>query len=118
TEVRTARLANDCFVSTYHTYTTRVYANVVCLCAAESPACGNGTLDAQCEQCDDGNHTDGDGCDANCTPTACGNGVISAAEQCDDGNQTSGDGCDANCTATVCGNGVVTNGEECDDGNV
>ena len=26
--------------------------------------------------CDDGGLVDGDGCDSNCTPTACGNGVI------------------------------------------
>ncbi len=27
------------------------------------------------EACDDGNATSGDGCDNNCTATACGNGV-------------------------------------------
>src|SRR5262249_7531807 len=34
-------------------------------------ACGNGS-----EACDDGNRVDGDGCDSNCTLTACGNGII------------------------------------------
>src|SRR5262245_36891691 len=39
------------------------------------PACGNGKLDPG-ELCDDGNAINGDGCDNNCTPTACGNGVM------------------------------------------
>jgi cysteine-rich repeat protein len=79
--------------------------------------CGDGALDAGCEQCDDGNLVDGDGCDSNCTPTGCGNAIVSAGEQCDDGNLVNGDGCDSNCTPTGCGNGVMTSGEQCDDGN-
>ena len=50
----------------------------------------------------------GDGCDANCTPTGCGNGAVSAGEACDDGNAGNGDGCDATCTFSVCGNGIAT----------
>ncbi len=69
------------------------------------------------EQCDDGNTANGDGCDANCTLTRCGNGIVTAGEQCDDGNTTDGDGCDANCAITACGNGILTAGEQCDDGN-
>jgi cysteine-rich repeat protein len=69
------------------------------------------------EGCDDGNRVDGDGCDANCTATGCGNAVVTAGEACDDGNVVSGDGCDANCTPTGCGNGVTTAAEECDDAN-
>ncbi len=80
-------------------------------------ACGNGQLD-ETEQCDDGNVTDGDGCDKNCTKTGCGNGVQTANEGCDDGNNVNGDGCDNNCVATGCGNGVVTGVETCDDGNI
>ena len=34
--------------------------------------CGNGVLEGT-ETCDDGNLDNGDGCDVNCTPTACGN---------------------------------------------
>ncbi len=79
--------------------------------------CGDGVVNQSGEQCDDGNAKNGDGCDANCTPTRCGNGIVTTGEQCDDGNTASGDGCDANCTPTACGNGVVTTGEECDDGN-
>lgn len=70
------------------------------------------------EACDDGNLVDGDGCDGNCTATACGNGIVTPGEGCDDGNATNGDGCDdgpgGNCTATACGNGIVTAGEACD----
>jgi len=39
--------------------------------------CGDGVLDPG-EQCDDGNAVDGDGCDSNCTPTGCGNGIRTA----------------------------------------
>src|ERR1041384_7554723 len=37
--------------------------------------CGNGMLDPE-EQCDDGNHEGGDGCDASCEVEGCGNGMI------------------------------------------
>jgi TQXA domain-containing protein len=80
-------------------------------------ACGDGVVNQAGEECDDGNQIDGDGCDHNCTPTACGNGVVTTDEACDDGNLLDGDGCDFNCTETACGNGVVTTGEQCDDGN-
>lgn len=40
-------------------------------------ACGNGVLEAG-EQCDDGNRVNGDGCNANCTLPACGNGIVDA----------------------------------------
>jgi cysteine-rich repeat protein len=49
------------------------------------------------EQCDDGNLGDGDGCDNNCTTTACGNGITTTGEQCDDHNAIDGDGCDNRC---------------------
>ncbi len=74
-----------------------------------SNACG--------EQCDDSNTIDGDGCDADCTPSICGNGRVVGAEECDDGNRSNGDGCDNNCTVTGCGNGIAAEGEMCDDGN-
>ncbi|HEU4727627.1 MAG TPA: DUF4215 domain-containing protein, partial [Kofleriaceae bacterium] len=62
---------------------------------------------------------DGDGCDSNCTVTACGNGVVTAGEACDDGNRVGGDGCENDCTLTprLCGNGRTDPGEACDDGN-
>ncbi len=79
--------------------------------------CGDGHRGMPDEECDDGNLVDGDGCDSNCTPTGCGNGVASPPEECDDGNAVEGDGCDSNCTFTACGNGITTVDEECDDGN-
>ncbi|UQA58910.1 DUF4215 domain-containing protein [Polyangium aurulentum] len=82
-----------------------------------SAMCGDGVHVADLEACDDGNATDGDGCDSDCTVTACGNGIVTEGEACDDKNKVSGDGCDANCTVTGCGNGVQTDGEACDDGN-
>ncbi len=82
--------------------------------------CGNGKVETG-EACDDGNRTNGDGCENDCTasPAVCGNGRVEAFEQCDDGNTTGGDGCEANCTTKVntCGNGKVDGEDQCDDGN-
>jgi cysteine-rich repeat protein len=77
--------------------------------------CGDSLVSIH-EECDDGNTTDSDGCDSNCTPTGCGNGVVTGLEECDDGNTTNGDGCDNNCTVSRCGNEVVAPDEECDNG--
>ncbi|MFZ9889681.1 MAG: DUF4215 domain-containing protein, partial [Myxococcota bacterium] len=137
--------------------------------------CGNSELEAG-ESCDDGNTSEGDGCNSTCeledgqvcvsgascasgicdttesTPqcepaNTCGNGALEAGEGCDDGNVTNGDGCNATCKledgavcangsscasgicdatespdrcepANTCGNGVLETGEYCDDGNV
>jgi cysteine-rich repeat protein len=49
------------------------------------------------ELCDDGNAIDGDGCDSNCRPTGCGNGIVTAGEECDDGNLVSADSCSSEC---------------------
>jgi cysteine-rich repeat protein len=85
------------------------------------PSCGNGFVDSQLEQCDDGNNAGGDGCSASCQlEIVCGNGTVEGFEQCDDGNLTGGDGCSPGCTLEfgVCGNGFVEPPfEECDDGN-
>jgi len=83
---------------------------------ASQSVCGNAVLDAG-EQCDDGNTTAGDGCNASCRIEACGNAVLDAGEQCDDGNKTAGDGCNATCRIEACGNAVLDAGEQCDDGN-
>ena len=83
---------------------------------ADLQICGNGVPEFG-EGCDDGNTTNGDGCDADCIPSGCGNGIPAGAEGCDDGDTENGDGCDANCTPTGCGNGIATAGELCDDGN-
>jgi MYXO-CTERM domain-containing protein len=87
-------------------------------------ACGNNVVEVG-EACDDGNDTNGDGCEQGCVLTPapiCGNGIVELGEACDDANQANGDGCEATCTATpppplaVCGNGAVETGEACDDG--
>jgi cysteine-rich repeat protein len=87
-------------------------------CPAPSQGCGDGVIQVSAgEACDDGNLNNGDGCDSNCSLSACGNGQVGGQEACDDGNAADGDGCDSNCTQTACGNGVQTAGEQCDDGN-
>jgi cysteine-rich repeat protein len=123
-------------------------------CPFVAPKCGNGTLDtswlpsgtARVEQCDDGNTTDGDGCNHDCSvesgytcsgapsmcATVCGDNIVKGGEQCDDGDAMSGDGCSATCTVEpgfscigspstcqyICGDGLVVLGEGCDDGNL
>ena len=80
--------------------------------------CGDTVVDAG-EDCDDGNLTNGDGCDNNCTFTGCGNGIATGSEACDDGNAIDTDGCKSDCTLNVCGDGVQNIGvEACDDGNL
>ena len=87
---------------------------------ARMPVCGDSILDPM-EQCDDGNTTAADGCDASCRREAyCGDGTVNGMEVCDDGNNRSGDGCRSDCQSDEsCGNGVrdVVSGELCDDGN-
>ena len=81
--------------------------------------CGNGNLDAG-ETCDDGNWTNGDGCDAACgLGSLCGNGVVEPGEECDDGNRLRRDGCSPSCQIEIlCGDGVLDFGETCDDHNL
>lgn len=91
------------------------------------PYCGDGNIDTEFEQCDDGvnlavyGYNSTPACAAGCQWTHyCGDNKVDSlfGEQCDDGNRVSGDGCEANCTNRVgCGNGVQEPGEECDDGN-
>ena len=105
-------------------------------------ACGNSVVSGG-EQCDDGNITNGDGCNSicqlevgfycptpgsPCVPSTCGNGTLEGLEQCDDGNLRPYDGCSPTCTkepvcpvgsacTAVCGDGVKFPSEACDDGN-
>ncbi len=72
--------------------------------------CGDGQV-VGTEQCDDGNTTSGDGCDATCETengytcmgapsictATCGDGVVAGTETCDDNNIANGDGCDSSC---------------------
>lgn len=98
--------------------------------------CGNGILELG-ETCDDGNTTNGDGCNSICQNEVCGNGIIDWGEACDDGNTTNGDGCNSLCQnevivipptpggggggggriLSICGNGIKEGIEQCDDGN-
>ncbi|HEX5037642.1 MAG TPA: hypothetical protein VFX30_10825 [bacterium] len=82
----------------------REYCDMVC-------GCGDGQLNGDfpyCEQCDDGNSDNGDGCSNTCETEqappqheSCGDGVLDEdcgnPEECDDGNHRNGDGCDENC---------------------
>jgi len=96
-----------------------------CSATCRFTACGNGVLDPG-EQCDDGNHSDGDDClssdpaPTSCKIARCGDGKIDAArEQCDDGDAVNGtviNGCSASCQQMSCGNAVLDFGEDCDDG--
>lgn len=82
--------------------------------------CGNAIVDGT-DVCDDGNTVDGDGCDTNCTLTACGNGVQTAGEACDRGERNSNTepgSCRTDCTLMQCGDAILDPGEECDDGNL
>ena len=85
--------------------------------------CGDGVTDEPAEQCDDGNRTTGDGCNAACVPDVCGDGVVDTdgipdpsapdgriwEEQCDDGGLCVGGTHDgAACTAVAGGKAEET----------
>ncbi len=77
--------------------------------AGYTPTCGDGLVEEP-EECDDGNLTDGDGCDSNCL-SECGDGLLQedSEEACDDGNRNDGDGCSARCALEegVCSGALV-----------
>lgn len=50
-------------------------------CRPFCTSCGNGAVDPG-EDCDDGNEVEGDGCDSNCTLSACENGISAPGEIC------------------------------------
>lgn len=82
--------------------------------------CGDANVDPG-EQCDDGNNTDCDGCDRDCTlSSTCGNGTVCGGEQCDDGNTSDGDCCSASCvfegTGSSCDDGSLCTGPDVCDG--
>jgi cysteine-rich repeat protein len=113
----------------------------------EVSRCGDGFRDVGAgEFCDDGNTTDGDGCDATCTVSCeadadCDNGAMcDGTESCDPSSRrckagsplANGTACDADssgatrdvclvsqCQRSACGDGFadVGAGEACDDGN-
>ena len=73
----------------------------------------------QCDEGDNNNNEEPNGCRTNCLTAHCGDGVLDTGEQCDDGNRSDGDGCSSVCGSepAVCGDGVLHFSEECDDGN-
>ncbi len=74
--------------------------------------CGDGVQNVG-EECDDGDLVNGDGCDENCTVTACGNGVVTpgTGEACDDDNVAAGD-----CGGATCA--FEASGSSCNDGSL
>jgi cysteine-rich repeat protein len=68
---RVAALGGDNFVATWHSQQDNVIERALHVFAQRfTTACGDGVVDAG-EQCDDGNHTDGDGCHHNCQREEC-----------------------------------------------
>jgi len=105
--------------------------------ACAMPMCGNSIVEGS-EECDDGDSTDGDGCDNDCTFSCavvadCDDGLpCNGAETCNttthvcrnppdlaDGTSCgSGMVCRSGvCTTTMCGNSIREGAEQCDDGN-
>ena len=96
--------------------------------------CGNGELEFG-EECDDGNDTPNDGCEADCTYSCitngdCTGGTACGPELCDNNvcipgfALADGSACGfglecvaGDCIAPICGDGIVSRGEVCDDGN-
>jgi cysteine-rich repeat protein len=74
--------------------------------------CGNGEQEAG-EACDDGNRTNGDGCNSDCTEPRCGDGRVDFDEACDDGNNWDFDAC-AGCVETAFILCAGDAGEACD----
>jgi cysteine-rich repeat protein len=84
--------------------------------AFEAGTCGDGGLDLG-EECDDGNNSDGDGCQADCVLPICGDGILDPGENCDDGSGAPLTDC-RTCGDPACGDGMINGGETCDDGNL
>jgi cysteine-rich repeat protein len=84
------------------------------------PVCGDGLINTNDEQCDDGNLESADGCGPTCALEHCGDGVVNhVGEDCDDGagNGLEPDACRPDCSSPRCGDGVQDTDEACDDGN-
>lgn len=80
------------------------------------PYCGDGSLDADYEVCDDGNEDNTDACTNTCEPNICGDGFLYVGyEDCDDANVDNQDNCLNTCEFASCGDGFIQSGvEECD----
>jgi cysteine-rich repeat protein len=78
--------------------------------------CGDGQVNLDGEECDDGNSSNVDGCLNTCLVATCGDGYVwPAHEECDDGNASDEDGCLSTCELAACGDGHLWLGhEECE----
>ena len=77
------------------------------------------TSDDLYEVCDDGNTQNEDGCNSQCQPESCGDGIVQLGlgEECDPADPVTMEFCDENCNVTQeCGNGLLEGTEECDEG--
>ena len=89
--------------------------------------CGDGHLDLEKEECDDGNKDDGDYCSSKCKKSgSCGDGILQTNEICDKADPSVGNGdgigayCRADCQEELgrCGDGSTLEGvETCDQGD-
>ncbi|HTQ03475.1 MAG TPA: DUF4215 domain-containing protein [Polyangiaceae bacterium] len=92
------------------------------------PACGDGVINQDTEECDDGNTLPGDCCSGACkveqycvcppgeqchTTIVCGDGMRGPGEACDDGNTMDGDGCSADCHTIELGYSCTVPGQPC-----
>lgn len=92
--------------------------------ACELADCGDGHVQREppVEECDPGSEKETAQCNANCTTSGCGDGIVNAAagEICDDGNHENDDNCLATCLPNACGDRhvdlVEPRIEDCDDG--
>jgi hypothetical protein len=98
-----------------------IVGRLICLQNQPAPSCavcGDGRVTGG-EQCDPGPAGSTAECNANCTVSACGDGIVNqlAGEQCDTGGVSTA-WCNANCTVARCGDGIVNPaaGEACDTG--
>ena len=93
--------------------------DAACTSSCQTAVCGDMLVQADVEECDDGNADDTDACVAGCKNAKCGDGLVGPGELCDDGNQVDDDACTNECASPNCGDGKLQaqQGEECDDGN-
>lgn len=134
-----AAAEEDCVPPVHFTRTSGVSVIVATAAVTDAEgACGNGAIDSNDENCDDGNRDDHDGCDSSChvecgfdcssgrCQTVCGDGIKAGTEHCD-----AVVGCTDKCVPAPgydcdpiknectheCGNGHVEDTEECDGGH-
>ncbi|WP_373047982.1 DUF4215 domain-containing protein [Vulgatibacter sp.] len=83
------------------------------------PVCGDGEVNQDDEECDDGNADATDEC-VECIIVICGDGKVTGYEGCDDGEGVNGTGGPRDCRAdcTKCSDGLINHvDEQCDDAN-